>query len=567
MRNTLSFLFKNKNALWSMLFLLLGVATIVLLLRGPAKVPESPFTRPPETVRKLDLRGKELTLEDYRRYRETYPNAAIRWDIPVGDRRFDSRSAAITVSGYTAADRQALELFDSLRSVRFVGELDYPALGELYRSEPNFSVGWNVPLGKKLYSSGTALLSVDASAVSAEELRSVLPGLPALERVVLDNFSYSAEEIAALRDAFPSVLFRWPVRLLGQTFQSTDEEISFAGRDDLTAASLREIRDSVGQFNDLKAVDLSDCGFDGDVLHSLDRQLGDTDVIWTMDLYGAKVRSTDEEIDLSRRIIRDNGKAVEDVIPWMSHLKKVVLCEVNISNKDLAEMYEKYLPLGVRIVWMVQIKWGGIRTDSDHFIPYPESGARQYPTTIGLNNLYYCPDLVALDLGHSNIKDLGFLSVMPHLKYLILADSWVMDLTEVGTLKELTWLELFQTGSKDVSPLVNCTSLEHLNICYIIAPGDNIYETLRQMTWLKRIWCCGTRMTDEQIQKLHEELPDCEIWSKMGDESTGSTWRFHPAYYEMRDAFHMYYMNIEGNTVGRLTDEEIDAVHKRYWGY
>ena len=34
----------------------------------------------------------------------------------------------------------------------------------------------------------------------------------------------------------------------------------------------------------------------------------------------------------------------------------------------------------------------------------------------------------------------------------------------------------------------------------------------------------------------------------------------------MRDAFHMYYMDIEGNTVERMTEDELAAVHKKILG-
>ncbi len=35
----------------------------------------------------------------------------------------------------------------------------------------------------------------------------------------------------------------------------------------------------------------------------------------------------------------------------------------------------------------------------------------------------------------------------------------------------------------------------------------------------------------------------------------------------MRDAFHMYYMDIKGDTVERMTEEELAAVHKNTRGY
>ena len=241
------------------------------------------------------------------------------------------------------------------------------------------------------------------------------------------------------------------------------------------------------------------------------------------------------------------------------------MVDCQIKNEDMDALNQRHPD--VRFVWMVQIKWGGIRTDNIFFIPYPESGARQYPSEAGIDALWYCPDLIALDLGHTNIKNLDFLDIMPNLKYLILADNWLTDIEKVGTLKDLTWLELFKTIVTDISPLVNCTKLTDLNICYITARGDNVYETLRQMKSLKRLWICGTLMSREQVEALREELPDCEIWAKEGDDSTGSTWRYADSYYEMRDAFHMYYMSGEGNTVGRLTPEEIEQIHFKYWGY
>ena len=33
----------------------------------------------------------------------------------------------------------------------------------------------------------------------------------------------------------------------------------------------------------------------------------------------------------------------------------------------------------------------------------------------------------------------------------------------------------------------------------------------------------------------------------------------------MRDAFHMYYMDITGNKVRRKTPEELQAIHDKFW--
>ena len=156
---------------------------------------------------------------------------------------------------------------------------------------------------------------------------------------------------------------------------------------------------------------------------------------------------------------------------------------------------------------------------------------------------------------------------MPHLQYLILAECYTPDLSALATLKELKWLELFMNTSMDITPLAECTALEDLNICYMHVPGAQLVETLSKMPWLKRLWCCGTMMNLDEIAQLRAALPDTEIWYAAGGESTGSTWRYSESYYDMRDAFHMYYMDYRGNSTQRLSSQELEAIHRKFWGW
>ena len=399
--------------------------------------------------------------------------------------------------------------------------------------------------------------------VTAEELRAALSRLPAVRRVELRDARFAPAERAALREAFPGIVFQWPIELPGGTALSTDSVISLAGQEELPDDTLAVLREAAGEFYDLREVDLTGCGFENDALHELDLALGDTDVRWSFELCGVTVSSLDREIDLSGHKMKDRGAAVEAALPCFSRLEKVVMCNCGVSNEDMDALNQKYED--IRFVWMVDILWAAIRTDGEFFTPYAASGVVQTHRRAGLKNLKYCPDLIALDVGHNHTRDLSYLEVMPHMKYLIIVENYVDDMSLIGNLSELKWLEMFQCSVRDISPLVNCTALEDLNICYITAPGDNVYETLRRMTWLKRLWCSGTRMNRKQLAALREELPDCEIWCRTGDESTGSTWRYSESYYEMRDAFHMFYMDILGNKVKRLDEEGLAKMHKRFW--
>ncbi len=401
--------------------------------------------------------------------------------------------------------------------------------------------------------------------IPGEELLEKLPQFPELERVELPECRLTFPEQDALRRACPGTEFLWPVEICGEVFMSDAETVSLAGREDLTFRALPEIRERASLLTGLRTLDLSGCRFSDAGIRALRNALAGVEVIWDLDLYGVTVSSAAEEIDLSGHLIKDGGARLRKMVPLMPRLKKVVMCNCGLSDREMDQLNSQFED--VRFIWMVRIKWAAIRTDSDFFIPYRESGVVQTGTQAGLSALRYCPDLIALDVGHSETADLSFLAVMPHLQYLIIAENYAYDISLVGELKELRWLEMFQCHTRDLSPLLNCTALENLNICYVSTPADNLFETLRQMTWLKRLWCSGVNLSRAQLRELREALPDTEIWCKAGDESTGSTWRFHESYYEMRDAFHMYYMDIEGHRVRRMTPEQIAKIHKKYWNY
>ena len=46
----------------------------------------------------LDLRGKTVSCEDYEDAAARRPGLTIRWDVPIGDGRYDSLSGAVTAA-------------------------------------------------------------------------------------------------------------------------------------------------------------------------------------------------------------------------------------------------------------------------------------------------------------------------------------------------------------------------------------------------------------------------------------------------------------------------------------
>ena len=52
----------------------------------------------------------------------------------------------------------------------------------------------------------------------------------------------------------------------------------------------------------------------------------------------------------------------------------------------------------------------------------------------------------------------------------------------LAQLKELRYLEMFQTNVTDLSPLLECTALKALNLSYMKVRADNVWNTLSAMS-------------------------------------------------------------------------------------
>ena len=143
--------------------------------------------------------------------------------------------------------------------------------------------------------------------------------------------------------------------------------------------------------------------------------------------------------------------------------------------------------------------------------------------------------MICIDLGHMSIHDIEFVRFMPHLRYLILAHSTVLDITSISDCKELVFLELDWTGIKDYTPLLGCTALEDLNLGNTY--GDS--APIKQMTWLKNLWWIGRSASF--YTDMEEALPNThkEFHAKY---TVGNGWRELKNYYDMRDLLGMEYM-------------------------
>jgi hypothetical protein len=256
--------------------------------------------------------------------------------------------------------------------------------------------------------------------------------------------------------------------------------------------------------------------------------------VWELEVGGVTVDNMMETLDLTG--IPVTVEELEAVLPYLTSLTYVDMTDCGISNEEMDALNSRHED--IKIVWTVVLgSWYRIRTDATSFMPVKDGF---YPKGNDLYNLRYCHDMMAVDVGHRDITNIDFVAYMPHLKFLLMCETQVQDITPLTGLTELTYLELFLNNIRDLSPLVTLTALEDLNLHYV--RGDP--QIIAQMTWLKNLWwghAVGRRLTKAQQELLREAIPDCNF-NFTSPSSTGEGWRELANYFVQRDIFGMYYM-------------------------
>ena len=112
----------------------------------------------------------------------------------------------------------------------------------------------------------------------------------------------------------------------------------------------------------------------------------------------------------------------------------------------------------------------------------------------------------ALDLRGAKVENLAQLN-LPGLDVLILTDSDVESLDDIGKFKTLTWLELDGAPVQDISPVADVSTLEFLNLARTNVDDIAPLARLRALDAV----LLSDAPTPEAIDALRESLPKCDI--------------------------------------------------------
>lgn len=500
---------------------LLAALIILLVVLGFVFV-KTPVGFLPRSAQQLDLREKEVSVEDYTEIRSKFPEATIFWNVPFQGGTLDSAAASVELDKLTDGDVALLDHLTNLQLVHAENCTDYLQLAELQRRHPEAAVLFRVPVGETLYSQNTKELILTGLTRQDADFLSFLPKL---EKVEISGCADYAM-LQQLQQQNPQWNLTYTVALGGEEYPWDSTELDVAG------VTQEELNNALTGLPSLTKLLLRNPQIPGDALLELRSANPGLELSWQVEIYGKTVSDDVVELDISGAKV-ESCEEVEALVACLPNLEKLIMSDCGIDNETMAAFRERQRP-NYKVVWTVYLSdKTKARTDDVYFMPIQQG--EYYFLDGDSYNLRYCEDMICLDLGHHMIHNIDFVEFMPHLKYLILAHTGVRDVSPIVHCQELVYLEVDWSEIKDYTPLKELKSLEDLNLNQTYCDISPILE----MTWLKNLWAPG-RSYDTQ-NRLKEALPDTRL-VLAEPTPAGQGWRNLQNYYDMRDLLGMRYM-------------------------
>ena len=475
-------------------------------------------------LRKLDARDTGMTLQQYAWLRQKLPECQVLWDVPIQGSRYGQDTRKLAVEGLTDEEIDGLAYLPCLELVDVGQWADYARIGRIRQEYPYLTVRYQVTICEEQWDSDVASLILEDA--DPQELMEKLQYFENLESVLLTGEVPDQKELILLQVQYPEVFFLWKMDVLGMSLET---DMEYWDLSDVKLENVETLEHLLPYFPNLKTVRLDSNELSQDDLVAMAIRHPEIQFAFQLEFAGNILPTDAEEIDISNTQL-ENTQRLEEVLPCFRNLKKVVMCGCGISDEEMDSLNRRYED--IRFVWSVNLAGKLLRTDAVYFTP------NKWGISCDDANIYalrYCTDMVCVDIGHHvKVTSCDWVRYMPELKYLIIAETGISDLSPLENHKKLIYLELFLSRVTDYSVLTTCRALEDLNLCY--TQGDPV--PIGEMTWLKRLWWSGSwagRMY------LADKLPDTYT-EYLSLSSTGRGWREGQHYYDMRDFIGMDYM-------------------------
>ena len=419
----------------------------------------------------------------------------------------------------TDQDIDQLDLYTNLHSVDLTGSTCYSAIAKFISTHPSVKVTYTVDLGGPEFGCDVTELELAAGSFDLDTLTENLQYLPQVTSLKLPLTDLTAEQIAALREAYSGITVEYTVDVLGQEVTEDVTEMNLSSMTGEEIETLTAMLPMVPQLNtlDLMAEDGTSAMSMTDVKALMDA-CPEMTILYSFDFYGTTLSTATETVELNKVKIGNEGEELIrqalDIMPACTYFK---LDDCGIDSVVMASIRDDYPE--TKVVWRVFFGKFNCLTDTE-----------MLRITNGLTDdivgeLIYCNDVKYMDAGHDEeLTDISWIAYMPKLEICILSGSPITDLSCFQDHQNIEFLELCFCGYiKDLSPLANCPNLKYLNISYTavkdLSPLDNLP--------LERFNCMKTKVSSTEENRFLELHPsDVCLTRFSGTQCYGYGWRY-----------------------------------------
>lgn len=461
---------------------------------------------------------------EIRNYHATY--------LIIDETEYRRDITSLDLSGKAVSELHKLKELHNLQhlDLQHTG-VTYQQVTDLQAALPGCQILWSVPFqGGHLINTTEELVLKQLDEADFSDLQY----FPNLSSVNADDCT-DYDALVALVAQYPHLSVSYRVTVGGENYGNLTEELT------VTDPDVDELLDKLPLLPKVSTVYLEGNLPENSRIVALKEQFPNVTFVWDFQVLGIDVNSLTTFLDLSRIVIKDTAE-LESMLPCFYQLEQIDMIDCGIKDADMEALNQRHPD--TKFVWRVNVNGVWVRTDAKFFMPY-KHGMKKIAH---LTNLKYCHDMVCIDLGHFGVWDFEFVEHMPNLRFLLLLDCEVYDLSSIAACTSIEFLEIAQTPLRDYWLLTNMTNLKNLNIsatpysqtthCCI---GMNDNTPLYQMTFLDRLWYARNYMDEEQCTLIREAMPDTVVTLKTGGCTTCG-WRYSPDYYEHRDILSMWYM-------------------------
>lgn len=378
--------------------------------RGPEYITVGEETYPAD-IQQLDLRDKAITAVEYEQLRAALPGCEILWNLSFQGLSLPMDTQELEVNALTTEGLDDLCYLQNLNRITIGTCPEMDVLAALNAVLPDCEVRYNVTIGSQ-----TLPMDITAAELSAGELGEALERiayLPALTEVTVTDAVTDLEAMAALKEAYPEVSFRFTFLLFDVELSSDAAEVDLSG---IEMESVDAVEAALPLFSGLERLILCDTGLPSEELDAMWKRHPETRVIWNVKVGYSWLR-TDTTTLMPFKLGYDGLEGVE------------------MKDKDMTEV--KYL------TDMVCMDLGHQGMTNIEFVRY-------------------MPNLKYLIIADTPVTDLSPLGELKNLEYLEAFLNGITDISPLAGCTGLRDLNLCYNDITDISPLLELPNLENI---------------------------------------------------------------------------------------------------------